>query len=137
MSDEREVLFSARKKDFRIDKFRASGKGGQHRNKTDSAVRITHIESGMSSECTTHRSQHKNKREAFRKLVKKLISRFGRKEARARFAAGQKTVRSYHEPNDRVTDHDSGKTYSYRHTVGKGDLSELIADRRQFMSQEK
>jgi len=66
----REKLLTLTKKDFRIDTYRGSGPGGQHRNKTDSCVRITHPLSGRSASCCKHRSQARNKKEAFIKLVK-------------------------------------------------------------------
>lgn len=65
----KELILSITKKDFRIDTFKASGKGGQHRNETSSAVRITHIQSGAVGECSNHREQGRNKAEAFRRLV--------------------------------------------------------------------
>jgi len=66
----RELLFSVTKKDFKVDTFRAGGPGGQKQNKTSSAVRITHIESGAVGECRNHRSQAQNKKEALRRLIK-------------------------------------------------------------------
>jgi len=66
---ERELLFSVTKKDFDIQTFRGSGAGGQHRNKTDSAVRIVHRESGARGEASERRSQVQNKKEAFRRLI--------------------------------------------------------------------
>ena len=65
----KKLLFSITKNDFRIDTFRSGGKGGQHQNKTNSGVRITHIASGAVGECREHRSQHQNKQEAFMRLV--------------------------------------------------------------------
>lgn len=62
-------IFSLTKKDFRIDTFRCGGHGGQNVNKVNSGVRITHIETGISSECREERSQGQNRRKAFRKLV--------------------------------------------------------------------
>jgi|WetSurSiteA1Bulk_404760.scaffolds.fasta_scaffold00048_34 protein subunit release factor A len=66
---QREKLFSVTKKDFRVEFFRASGKGGQNRNKRDTACRITHLESGAVSVAKEERSQGQNKRTAFRRLV--------------------------------------------------------------------
>lgn len=65
----KELLFSLTKKDFRIDTFRAGGKGGQKQNKTSSGVRITHIESGAVGESREERSQHQNKKLALNRLV--------------------------------------------------------------------
>lgn len=66
---EKELLFSVTKKDFRIDTFRAGGKGGQKQNKTSSGVRFTHIESGAVGESREERSQHQNKKIAFKRCV--------------------------------------------------------------------
>lgn len=65
----RELLFSITRKDFRIDTFRAGGKGGQKQNKTSSGVRVTHIESGAVGESREERSQHVNKERAFRRCI--------------------------------------------------------------------
>ena len=65
----KKLLFSVTKKDLEIKTFQAGGKGGQHQNKTDSAVRITHRASGAVGVSRDHRSQHRNKREAFRRMV--------------------------------------------------------------------
>ena len=65
----REKIFSLTKKDFRVDTFKAGGKGGQNQNKRDTGVRITHIETGISSECREERSQGQNKKRAFEKLA--------------------------------------------------------------------
>jgi protein subunit release factor A len=125
----RELIWSATKKDFRVDTFRGQGPGGQHRNKTDSAVRITHIESGLSASSQSERSQRVNKSIAFRRLVPKLLERYVHGETRARYGAGDKVTRSYHEPKDRVTDHVTGRKFSFKQTVGKGDIGPLIEDR--------
>ena len=66
---QRELIFSLSKKDFKIQTYRGSGAGGQHRNKTDSAVRIIHRESGAIAECCEQRYQHQNKKIAFKKLT--------------------------------------------------------------------
>lgn len=65
----KKLLFSLTKKDFRVDTYRCSGPGGQHRNKTSSGVRITHIASGVAVECCEERSQHTNKKKAFNRLA--------------------------------------------------------------------
>ena len=128
---EKHLLFSARRKDFRIDYFRASGNGGQHRNKTDSAVRITHVATGLSAECSEHREQPRNKREAFRKLAKKLVAYALGEERKARAPSGTDVVRTYHAVDNRVTDHASGKRRSY--AAGLRDPSSMIEARRRVV----
>jgi peptide chain release factor 2 len=126
----RELLFSYGRKDFRVDTFRGSGAGGQHRNKTDSAVRITHVATGLSAESQSERSQHVNKKTAFRKLARLLAAHHLGDQRMQRYAAGRKVVRSYNEPDDRVVDPTTGARYSYRQTVGRGDITQLVDDRR-------
>lgn len=122
----RELIFSARKKDFRIERIRGTGPGGQHRNKTESCIRLTHIESGIAEYCCESRSQHTNLRTAFRRLAPRLVDHYVGKDNKKRWAAGQERVRTYHEPDDRVTDHRSGRKFSYRETVGRGDIEPLL-----------
>lgn len=130
MSDTgRELIFSATKKDFRVDFYRASGPGGQNVNKRDTACRITHIESGLSSACQEYRTQNQNKKEAFRKLVKLLVAHYVAKQDPERYAAGQEVTRTYKETKDLVVDHLTGEKFSYHQTIGKGDMSEIIESR--------
>lgn len=126
MEGERELLFSVSKKDLRIDTFRAGGKGGQHQNKTESGVRLTHIETGISAESREHRSQEMNKREAFRKLVDRLIQYYQEPDPDRRELIKTHLVRTYHEADNRIEDHETGMTYSYKHTFGKGKMEEVI-----------
>jgi len=126
----RELIFSARKKDFRIDTFRAGGKGGQHQNKTDSGVRITHIETGLSAECRDGRSQHDNKKKAFRKLAAKLVEYVKQVERQVDLERSNEVVRTYHAVDNRVKDHATNKRSTYKAVVDGDGLEEMITARR-------
>jgi len=121
------LLFSARRKDFRIDTFKSGGKGGQHQNKTDSGVRITHIDTGLSSESRSSRSQNDNRKLAFRKLVKKLTSHVIQQNCRDKIISNE-IIRTYHLVDDRVKDHKSGFRQSY--TAVEQDIGLMIEARR-------
>ena len=114
-----ELSFS--KKDFRVDTFRSGGKGGQHQNTTDSGVRITHIESGLSAESRSSRSQKQNRDIAFNRLAKlikvKIITPAMEVE---RNRAGNELIRTYNEATDMIRDERSNKTFSYKKTFKKG-----------------
>ena len=124
-----------RDEDLRVDTFRAGGAGGQHINKTDSAVRLTHLPTGMVVSCQDERSQHKNRAKAMNLLRSKLLdARLA--EAEAKEAAARKAqvgtgdrsakIRTYNFPQGRVTDHRIGLTLYKLEAVMKGDLKELI-----------
>ncbi len=124
-----------RDEDLRIDTFRAGGAGGQHINKTDSAVRITHIPSGIVVACQDERSQHKNRAKAMNVLRSKLLdarlAEAESKEAAARKAqvgTGDRSakIRTYNFPQSRVTDHRIGLTLYKLDAVMNGDLKELL-----------
>jgi peptide chain release factor 1 len=120
--------------DLRIDTFRASGAGGQHINKTDSAVRITHIPTGTVVECQDGRSQHQNKAQAMRVLVARIKDRQER-EAHSKLAAERKSlvgsgdrserIRTYNFPQGRVTDHRINLTLYKMDQIMDGDIDEL------------
>ncbi len=120
--------------DLRIDTFRASGAGGQHINKTDSAVRITHLPTGLVVECQDDRSQHRNKDRALQVLAARLKDR-QQQEAQTREAAHRKSligsgdrserIRTYNFPQGRVTDHRINLTLYKLAQVMDGDLDEL------------
>jgi peptide chain release factor 1 len=120
--------------EVRVDTFRASGAGGQHINKTDSAVRLTHIPTGIVVECQDGRSQHKNKEQAFRVLAARIKDKQTR-EARAKEAATRKSlvgsgdrserIRTYNFPQGRMTDHRINLTLYKLDFIMDGDLSEL------------
>jgi peptide chain release factor 1 len=125
------VLNSA---DLRIDTFRASGAGGQHINKTDSAVRITHIPTGVVVECQDGRSQHQNKAQAMRVLAARIMDAQVR-EQNAKIAATRKSlvgsgdrserIRTYNYPQGRITDHRINLTLYKMDAIMDGDISEL------------
>ncbi|HJV86800.1 MAG TPA: peptide chain release factor 1 [Noviherbaspirillum sp.] len=120
--------------DIRIDTFRASGAGGQHINKTDSAVRITHIPTGIVVECQDDRSQHKNKASALKVLAAR-IKDMQLREQQAKEAATRKSligsgdrserIRTYNFPQGRVTDHRINLTLYKIDFIMDGDLEEL------------
>ncbi|MDR2924795.1 MAG: peptide chain release factor 1 [Azoarcus sp.] len=121
--------------DLRIDTFRASGAGGQHINKTDSAVRITHLPTGFVVECQAERSQHSNKARAMAVLAARLNDARVRErqasEAAARrglIGSGDRSerIRTYNFPQGRVTDHRINLTLYRLDAVMDGDLDEII-----------
>ncbi len=120
--------------ELKIDTYRASGAGGQHVNTTDSAVRITHIPSGVVVYCQEERSQHKNKEKALRVLVAKLAEEQRRKlhEERASLRLSQVgtgdrsgRIRTYNYSQNRVTDHRINLTLYKLDQIMEGDLSEI------------
>lgn len=117
------------KKDFRIEFYRATGKGGQNVNKRDTACRITHLETKIATTCQVHRTQGRNKKEAFRKMLALLKTHYTAKLRKDRPKISEGTTRTYKETKDLVIDHVTGKKYSYKHTVGRGDISVIIDDR--------
>ncbi len=121
--------------DLRIDTFRASGAGGQHVNKTDSAIRITHLPTGLVAECQDDRSQHRNKAKAMAVLQARLRDK-ERSERAAREAATRKgligsgdrsdRIRTYNFPQGRLTDHRINLTLYRLQAIVDGDLDEVI-----------
>lgn len=121
--------------DLRIDTFRASGAGGQHVNKTDSAVRITHLPTGLVVECQDDRSQHRNRDKAMQVLAARLkdqqLRAMQAKEAEQRkslVGTGDRSerIRTYNYPQGRITDHRINLTMHKLNYVMDGDLDELI-----------
>lgn len=121
--------------DLRIDTYRASGAGGQHINKTDSAVRITHLPTGIVAECQEGRSQHSNKAQALKVLTARIHEK-DRSERAAKDAALRKglvgsgdrsdRIRTYNFPQGRLTDHRINLTLYKLLTIMEGDLDDVI-----------
>lgn len=121
--------------ELRIDTFRASGAGGQHVNKTDSAIRITHIPTGTVVECQEERSQHKNKAKALSLLQSRILSEQQTKQRQEQAATRKSLVgsgdrseriRTYNYPQGRITDHRINLTLYKLDEVMQGDLEQVV-----------
>ncbi|MCI6639838.1 MAG: peptide chain release factor 1 [Pygmaiobacter massiliensis] len=135
MPEAEEVELELDVKDLKIDTFRSSGAGGQHINKTSSAIRVTHLPTGMVVECQDERSQYKNKDKALRVLRSRLLAEKKAAqqaevsaERRSQVGTGDRSgrIRTYNFPQGRVTDHRIGLTLYKLPAVLDGDLDELI-----------
>ncbi len=133
-ADEMEAV-NINKADLRVDTFRASGAGGQHVNKTDSAIRLTHIPTGLVVECQDERSQHKNRAKAMALLASRLSSAQEEKaakeqadERRSLVGSGDRSerIRTYNYPQGRVTDHRINLTLYKLEEVMQGGLEDVI-----------
>lgn len=133
-------------KDLQIDTYRAGGAGGQHVNKTESAIRITHLPTGLVVECQDERSQHKNKDKAMKILRSRLYEKI-QAEQNAQIASERKLqvgtgdrserIRTYNFPQGRMSDHRIGLTLYKLEAIMNGDLSELIDSLMTFDQTEK
>jgi len=121
--------------DLKVDTFRASGAGGQHVNKTDSAIRITHLPSGIVVECQDERSQHKNRSRAMSLLSARLLEAEQRKQRetaaatrKSQVGSGDRSdrIRTYNFPQGRVTDHRINLTLYKIERIMDGELDDLI-----------
>ncbi len=121
--------------DLRIDTYRSSGAGGQHVNKTDSAVRITHLPTGVVVECQDERSQHKNKARAMSLLQAKLLSSAQQEQSselaqtrKLQVGSGDRSerIRTYNFPQNRITDHRINLTLYKLDEIIQGEMSQLI-----------
>ncbi len=130
-----EVDFEINPADLQIDTFRSSGAGGQHVNKTESAIRVTHLPTGLVVECQDERSQHKNKERAL-KILRSRLADIEREKQEAALASERKSqvgtgdrserIRTYNYPQGRVTDHRIGLTLYKLEQALNGDLDEII-----------
>ena len=141
-----EVEIVIRDEDLRIDTMRAGGPGGQKVNKTESAVRITHIPSGLVVKCQDEKSQHKNKASAMRVLRSRLFVETRRKEQEARasvrrtlIGSGDRSerIRTYNFPQARITDHRIGYTSYKLDAFMMGEIDEMIEALVEFDRQER
>ena len=132
--------------DLQIDTDRSSGAGGQHVNKTESAIRITHLPTGTVVECQDERSQHKNKEKAMKILRSRLYERM-LEEQNAKIASERKLqvgtgdrserIRTYNYPQGRLTDHRIGLTLYRLEAILNGDLDEVVDALRAYDQAEK
>ncbi len=141
-----EVEIEIRPQDLQIDTYRASGAGGQHINKTDSAIRITHLPTGMVVECQDERSQYKNKDKAMKVLRARLFEQKQQEQQsaiaadrRAQVGTGDRSerIRTYNFPQGRVTDHRIGLTLYRIDSILDGDLTEIVDALATAAAQEK
>ena len=135
LPEAQEVDVEINPSDLQIDTFRSSGAGGQHVNKTESAIRITHIPTGTVVECQDERSQYKNKDRAMKILRSRILEAERRKqneaiagERRAQVGTGDRSerIRTYNYPQGRVTDHRIGLTLYKLDKIMNGDIQEII-----------
>jgi peptide chain release factor 1 len=135
MPEAEEVDIEISPADLRIDVFRASGPGGQSVNTTDSAVRITHVPTGVVVSCQDEKSQHKNKAKALKVLRSRLLeAELDRKhrerasERRSQVGTGDRSekIRTYNFPQNRITDHRAGLTLHQLDRVMEGELDALL-----------
>ena len=135
MPEAEEVDVEINKNDLRIDTYRASGAGGQHINKTDSAVRITHIPTGIVAASQDGRSQHDNKDKAMKALIARIYDYYQQQqdqqvesERKSKVGTGDRAekIRTYNYPQNRVTDHRIGLTIQQLDRIIEGKLDDII-----------
>ena len=135
MAEPEEVEVDLKPEDYRIDRFCASGPGGQHVNKTSSAIRLTHFETGLVVSCQDEKSQHKNLAQAIRVLRSRLydLKRSQEESKRSqermsKLGSGDRSerIRTYNFPENRVTDHRIGLTLYKLDAILAGDLSPIV-----------
>ena len=118
-------------KDFDLQWFSGTGKGGQHRNKHQNCCRITHKETGLSAVGTGSRSRVDNQREAFTQLAKRILAHYAVPVERR---TGAEVIRNYHGVRNEVKDKASGEVALYSDVVEKGDLGPMIEARSKAMA---
>lgn len=135
LPEAREVDVEINPSDLQIDTFRSGGAGGQHINKTESAIRITHLPTGIVAECQDERSQHKNREKAMRVLRSRILEAERKKqqssiadERKSQVGTGDRSerIRTYNYPQGRVSDHRIGLTIYKLEQFLNGDMDEII-----------
>jgi peptide chain release factor 1 len=119
---------------FRFEWFSGTGKGGQHRNKHQNCCRCIHEPTGIAANGTSSRSREDNKRSAYSVCLSRVKMHFHKDKERG--LAGTERIRTYHEPDNRVTDHLSGYTDTYTNVVLKGNMEDVIDARMKAKMQE-
>ncbi len=141
-----DIEFEINPKDLQIDTYRSGGAGGQHVNKTESAIRITHIPTGTIVECQDERSQHKNKDKAMKILRSRIYEKLQREQEaeiasqrKLQVGAGDRAerIRTYNYPQSRVTDHRIGLTLYKLENMLNGDLDDMFDALNTFDQAEK
>jgi peptide chain release factor 1 len=136
MPEAEDVDVNINPSDLRIDTYRASGAGGQHINKTDSAIRITHIPTGIVAECQDGRSQHDNRAQAMIMIRTRVLDAMiqkqeseRHKERQSKIGSGDRSekIRTYNYPQNRVTDHRIGLTIQSLDRIMEGELENVVS----------
>ena len=146
MPEPEEVEIDLKPEDYRLDKFCSSGPGGQHVNTTESAVRLTHLETGIVVQCQDEKSQHKNLAKALRVLKSRLYEHFREIEAtkrsddrKSKVGSGDRSqrIRTYNFPENRVTDHRINLTLYKLDSILSGNMEPVIDGLLEFERQEQ
>lgn len=119
------------KKDFKIEWFSGTGSGGQHRNRHQNCVRITHIETGMKEQSTEFKSRERNKQTAFERLAKRLVEKI-RRDLEFKKIENNEVIRNYNEPRNEIHDKETGLKMQYTDAFKNG-ITELIDERNLSM----
>jgi len=120
-------------KDFKLEWYSGTGAGGQHRNKHQNCCRITHIDSGLTSNGTNSKERVANQREAFNNLSKKVLAWYYGDGQKERFNATSNLVRRYHAVRNEVKDIESSHTDTFTNVIDKSGLDNMIKNRKQSL----